>query len=298
VLVYVQKIRIFVTLCLDCVKHSFLREKIKIKEIMATNAKSKSTGNAGGKKSGASKTRISRKGRGSKKPGGRWRSVRRFVFRFVVAFVVLLFLVPALLLTLYRFEFVHPVSTLMIKESLVGHGASREWIDIDNVAPVLYQSVLSSEDGKFCSHNGVDWDALNQVIEDAIDGEKTRGASTITMQLVKNLFLWPERSFIRKGLEIPYAMMAELILPKKRIMEIYLNIAEWDEGVFGIEMAAQRYFNRSAADLGPRYSSLLTVTLPNPKKRNAAKPTRSMDRVARIIQRRAKVSGAYVQCLK
>jgi len=133
------------------------------------------------------------------------RSFKRFALRFMFAFVVMIFLVPAVLLFLYR--------------------------------------------------------ALNQVIEDAIDGEKTRGASTITMQLVKNLFLWPNRSFIRKGLEVPYAMMAELILPKKRIMEIYLNIAEWDKGIFGIELAAQKYFNRSAAKLGPRYSSLLAVTL-------------------------------------
>lgn len=226
------------------------------------------------------------------------RSFKQFVIRFVAAFVVLIFLVPAALLFLYRFEFVHPVSTLMVKEAIIGHGAKREWIAIDDMAPVLYQSVLSSEDGKFCSHSGVDWEALNKVIEDAIDGEKTRGASTITMQLVKNLFLWPNRSFIRKGLEVPYAMMAELILPKKRIMEIYLNIAEWDKGIFGVELAAQKYFNRSAAKLGPRYSSLLAVTLPNPKKRNAAKPTGSMDRVARIVQRRAKASGAYVQCLK
>ena len=226
------------------------------------------------------------------------KTFKRFVFRFIFAFIAMVFLIPALLLLLYRFEFVHPVSTLMVKESLIGHGAEREWIDIDDMAPVLYQSVLSSEDGKFCSHSGVDWEALNQVIEDAIDGEKTRGASTITMQLVKNLFLWPNRSFIRKGLEIPYAMMAELILPKKRIMEIYLNIAEWDKGIFGAELAAQKYFKRSASKLGPQYSSLLAVTLPNPKQRNAAKPTRSMTRVAKIIQRRAKASGAYVKCLK
>jgi len=230
-----------------------INSKAKGKAKTGKNASSASANKPKGKKPEAVK---------SKKPR---RSLKQFAIRFVVAFVVLIFLVPAVLLFLYRFEFVHPVSTLMVKESLIGHGA---------------------------------WEALNKVIEDAIDGEKTRGASTITMQLVKNLFLWPNRSFIRKGLEVPYAMMAELILPKKRIMEIYLNIAEWDKGIFGVELAAQKYFNRSAAKLGPRYSSLLAVTLPNPKKRNAAKPTRSMDRVAKIVQRRAKASGAYVQCLK
>lgn len=269
---------------------------------MATKAKTKprSTGKAKAAKSSSSQRakKPERKKDGAVKVKKLRRPFKQFVMRFIAAFVILIFFVPAVLLFLYRFEFVHPVSTLMIKEGLVGHGAKREWIAIDDMAPVLYQSVLSSEDGKFCSHSGVDWEALNQVIEDAIDGEKTRGASTITMQLVKNLFLWPNRSFIRKGLEVPYAMMAELILPKKRIMEIYLNIAEWDKGIFGVELAAQKYFKRSAAKLGPRYSSLLAVTLPNPKKRNAAKPTRSMDIVAKIVQRRAKASGAYVQCLK
>jgi len=226
------------------------------------------------------------------------RGLLRFVFRFVFAFFMILALVPTILLVIYRIETVHPVSTLMIKEAFFGHGAKREWINIEDMAPAVYQSVLSSEDGKFCTHGGVDWDALNAVIEDAIDGQKTRGASTITMQLVKNLFLWPDRSFIRKGLEVPYAMLAEVILSKKRIMEIYLNIAEWDKGVFGVELAAQTYFKRSAAKLGPRYSSLLAVTLPNPKNRNAAKPSRAMNRIAKIIQRRAKVSGAYVKCLK
>ena len=185
----------------------------------------------------------------------------------------------------------------MIKDALIGPGATREWVSIDDMAPVLYQSVMMSEDGKFCSHNGIDWAALNQVIDDAIDGERTRGASTITMQMVKNLFLWPDRSFVRKGLEVPLAMMAELVLSKRRIMEIYLNIVELDAGVFGVEAASKHYFNRNSARMGPQYSSLLAVTLPNPKMRNPAKPSRQMRRLARTIQKRAKASGAYVKCL-
>lgn len=286
------------TLCLDCVKQSFAVEKFSLKEIMATKAKPKPKAKTARKPRSKAVKKTSQERSGAANGVKPRRSVKRIFLRFTFAFLFLIFAVPAFLLVLYRFEFVHPVSTLMVSEGLVGHGAKREWIDIDDMAPVVYQSVLSSEDGKFCSHSGVDWKALNQVIEDAIDGEKTRGASTITMQLVKNLFLWPNRSFIRKGLEVPYAMMAEVILPKKRIMEIYLNIAEWDKGIFGVELAAQTYFNRGAANLGPRYSSLLAVTLPNPKNRNAAKPTRSMNRVAKIVERRARASGAYVQCLK
>ncbi len=180
----------------------------------------------------------------------------------------------------------------------MGAGARRKWVSFDEMAPVIYQSVMMSEDGQFCSHNGIDWQALNQVIDDAFEGEKTRGASTITMQLVKNLFLWPNRSFIRKGLEVPYALMADAILSKRRIMEIYLNIVELDEGVFGVEAASQHYFNRSAAKMGPKFASLLAVTLPNPKARNPSKPSRKLRTLAGTIQKRARASGAYIKCLK
>lgn len=223
---------------------------------------------------------------------------KRFALRFAAAFFAIVFFVPLVLLVFYKVEPVRPFSTLMVRDVLTGTGAKRDWMEIDDMAPVMYQSVLVSEDGKFCSHFGVDWEALNKVIEDTIDGEKTRGASTITMQLVKNLFLWPNRSYIRKVFEVPYAVMAELVLSKKRIMEIYLNIAEWDTGVFGVEAAAQRYFRRSAANVGPRHAALLAVTLPNPRKRNAAKPGRGMNRVSNIVQSRARRSGAYVKCLK
>ena len=226
------------------------------------------------------------------------RSIFSFLVRFVLATIFVMMVFPSVLLLVYRIETVHPISTLMLRDGLFGPGAKREWVEIEDITPALHQSVLMSEDGKFCSHNGVDWEALNAVIGDAIDGEKTRGASTLTMQLAKNLFLWPGRSYVRKALEIPYALMTDFILPKKRIMEIYLNIAEWDEGVFGSKAAAKHYFNRDVAKLTRKHAALLTVTLPNPKGRNAAKPTRRMNRTANIIQRRARASGAYVKCLK
>ncbi len=154
-----------------------------------------------------------------------------------------------------------------------------------------------SEDGQYCQHNGVDWQALNTVIDDAIDGEKTRGASTITMQTVKNLFLWNSRSFIRKGLEIPLALYVDAIWSKRRQMEIYLNIAEWGPGIYGIEAAAQYHFKRPASRLNRAQSALLAVTLPNPELRNPQKPSRRMKVLARINRARAQVSGAYVRCL-
>ncbi len=226
------------------------------------------------------------------------RSFKSIALRFVFAFAAIILLLPAAFLTIYKIEAVHPVSTLMVHDGLAGPGARRDWIEFEDMAPVLYQSVMMSEDGQFCAHSGVDWDALNQIIDDALDGERTRGASTITMQLVKNLFLWPNRSFIRKGLEVPYAMMAETILGKKRIMEIYLNIVELDSGVFGVETASQHYFKRSAAKLGPKFSSLLAVTLPNPRGRNPAKPSKGLNSLARTIRARARASGAYIKCLR
>lgn len=250
-------------------------------------------------KSGAKPKRPANKGSDSASQGMKGKiPLRKRLFKYAFRTAAFLLIAPIVLLLIYSLEFVHPVSALMIKEGLFGHGAKREWIEIDDMAPVLYQTVMVSEDGKFCSHNGVDWEALNAVIEDAIDGEKTRGASTITMQLMKNLFLWNGRSYIRKGLEVPLALLGDAILSKKRIMEIYLNTAEWDKGIFGVELAAQTYFKQSASKVGPRYASLLAVTLPNPKKRNAAKPTRSMNHVAGIVRKRARASGAYVKCLK
>ena len=175
----------------------------------------------------------------------------------------------------------------------------RDWVEFDAIAPTLYQSVLMSEDGRFCSHSGVDWDAVNTVITDALDGERPRGASTITMQTAKNLFLWGGRSYLRKVLEVPLALWIDLVLSKKRIMEIYLNIAEWDGGgVYGIEAGSQSHFGRSASKLTRRQSALMAVTLPNPILREPSKPSAGLSRLSRIVETRAKQSGAYIKCLK
>ena len=170
--------------------------------------------------------------------------------------------------------------------------------ELDDIRTEVLAAAPESEDGQFRFHRGVDWRELNAVIDDALDGEKTRGASTLPMQVAKNLFLWPHRSFVRKIFEIPYALFADLVWSKRRMMEIYLNMAEWDEGVFGIEAASRHYFNRSASRLTRSQAALLTVTLPNPAERNPAKPSRALSKLAKVIERRASQSGAYVKCLK
>ena len=223
---------------------------------------------------------------------------RIFLLRRIVLAIVLVCMLPLTLGLVYRVEFIHPVSTIMVSRWLSGQSVERQWVDIDHVAPVVVHSVMMSEDGQFCFHHGVDWTELNAVINDALEGEKPRGASTIPMQVAKNLFLWTGRSFIRKGIEIPLALYLDFVLPKKRIMEIYLNIAEWDKGVFGVEAASRHYFNTHASRLSASQAALLTVTLPNPEGRNPARPTRGLLRLAGIIRRRAARSGGYIGCLK
>lgn len=229
---------------------------------------------------------------------GRRRSARTsgLLRRLVLALVVLA-LLPLGLTLLYALPLVHPISTLMLKDAVTLAGYDRRWVAIDDIAPVLRHSVIMSEDGQYCAHHGVDLRELKGVIDGALSGESTRGASTIPMQTAKNLFLWHGRSFVRKGLELPLAVYMDAVLSKKRMMEIYLNVAEWAPGVYGAEAAARHHFGRSAKDLTRRQAALLAVTLPNPAARNPGKPSAGLNRLAARIERRAAQSGAYVACV-
>lgn len=227
-------------------------------------------------------------------PASPWPRLRPWLFRLAGAVIA----APVALTLLYALPFVHPVSTLMLADLVTLDGYDRRWVSIDEMAPVLVHSVIMSEDGQFCAHWGVDWRELGGVIDDAIDGEPVRGASTITMQTVKNLFLWPGRSTLRKAMELPLAVGFDLVLSKRRVMEIYLNIAEWGPGIYGIEAAARHHFKRPAKGLTARQAALLAVTLPNPIKRNPAKPSASLKRLAAVVERRAAQAGAYVGCVR
>lgn len=220
----------------------------------------------------------------------------KWLKRFVL-FILILLIVPYALIFIYKIDAVKPISTLMLSETFTGRSYERSWVDIDDIAPAVIQSVMMSEDGQFCSHSGVDWGAINIVIEEALDGEASRGASTIAMQTSKNLFLSQTRSVIRKGLEIPLALTSDYIWGKKRMMELYLNIAQWGHGVYGIEAAAQTYFGRSANKLTRKQAALLAVTLPNPILRNPARPSNGLQRLAKRVESRARQSGAYIKCI-
>ena len=241
----------------------------------------------------ASKSRPKRKTppQGLRRLAGR---LARIVGAVLLAYAALLVIVP----WSYRIPVLHPVSTLMVWQGVTGTDVTRDWVAIDDMADALAHSVLMSEDGQFCSHRGIDWAALSEVIDDALDGETPRGASTITMQAAKNLFLWPGRSYLRKAVEAPLAIYINYAIPKKRLMEIYLNVVEWGPGIFGAEAAAQHYFGRSAARLSPRQAALMAAALPNPIERNPAKPSNGMNRLARVIEGRARKAGGYVDCLK
>jgi monofunctional glycosyltransferase len=219
------------------------------------------------------------------------------IVRRVVTVLVVLLVLPYLLIPVYTLPFTRPVSTLMLSELFLLRGYDRQWVDLDDISPNLVRAVMMSEDGQFCAHGGVDWVQMRGVVQDALDGEQTRGASTISMQTAKNLFLWNGRFFVRKILELPLAMTSDFIWSKRRMMEIYLNVAEWGPGIYGAEAAAQYHFKTSAAKLSTTQAALLAVALPNPFTRVASKPGRGMRRLAGIVERRARSSGDYIKCI-
>src|ERR1700731_4405220 len=205
----------------------------------------------------------------------------RQAIRILVLIVLVVLLLPYLLAPLYRAG--HPVSTLMAWRWLTGAPVSRQWIDFAAISPALPRSVVGAEDARFCSHHGIDWGALHEAIDDAEDGEVSRGGSTITQQVAKNLFLWPGRSVVRKALELPLALWVDFVLPKPRVLEIYLNIAELGPGgQFGAQAGSLYAFGHGASMLTPREAALLAATLPNPHMRSARNPGAGVRRLAGI----------------
>ena len=193
---------------------------------------------------------------------------------------------------------VPPVSTLMLARTLRGENYERDYVPLSAVAPAAVAAVLSSEDARFCRHHGVDWAALHEVLDEADEDGPARGASTITMQTAKNLFLWPGRSAVRKGLEIVVALGLDAAWSKRRVVEVYLNIAEWGDGTFGIEAAARRYFGKSARALDAREAALLATALPNPIRRDPAYPSPLQRRLAANLMARARDSAPWLDCLR
>lgn len=210
----------------------------------------------------------------SKMTGGRPRGLRgalrtntRWMLRASAALAVM---VLALILL---YAIVPPPTTLyMLSEGRRLGGVERKWVGGDQIAPVMMRSVVAAEDANFCLHWGFDMAEIRRAVAQG----GTRGASTLSQQVVKNAFLWHGRSWGRKALEAMITPVVELVWTKRRILVVYLNIAEFDEGVFGVEAAAQRIFGVSAADLTAQQAARLAAVLPDPKGRDAASPSRSV----------------------
>lgn len=202
-----------------------------------------------------------------------------------------------LLMAVYRFVN-PPVSSLMLQQWLSGADIKQSWVALEEVSPQVVRAVLVSEDGRFCEHWGVDLDAMQDAIETAGSGGSARGASTISMQVVKNLFLWPSKSYVRKAIELPLTWLMELFWSKQRIMEVYLNIAEWGPGIFGVEEASRFHFNKGSQRLNEREAAQLAVALPNPFLRDAGDPGPKTRRLAQDIRIRMRnASRAQTACV-
>lgn len=185
---------------------------------------------------------------------------------------------------------VPPVATiLMVRESLAGHGMDYRWRSLNQISPHLMTSAIAAEDARFCGHSGFDMEAIEKALKANEAGGKIRGGSTISQQTAKNVFLWPGRDWVRKGLEAGYTVLIEVIWPKRRIMEVYLNVAEMGPGVFGAEAAARYWFDKSAADLTPREAARIAAILPSPRRYSAGSPGPYVRRRAAQVQANARI---------
>jgi monofunctional biosynthetic peptidoglycan transglycosylase len=213
-------------------------------------------------------------------------------FGRILLFVVLILVgLPAALILVFRVV-PPPVTALMLIRFAEGEPLQHRWVPLDHISPALQRAVVASEDEKFCSHHGFDWQAMDTAWRDWRAGRDPKGASTITMQTAKNLFLWPGRSVIRKGFEAYLTVLIELMWDKHRIIEVYLNVIEWGDGLYGAETAGHTFFNKPATALTAQEAALLAAVLPNPRRWSPAQPTSYIAERAATIRER--MSGAAI----
>jgi monofunctional glycosyltransferase len=198
------------------------------------------------------------------RPGGfRWGRLLRNVFLTLLAVLVV---APVLATIVYRF-IPPPITILMIERMIEGHGLDHQYRPLSEMSPALPRAAIAAEDARFCTHHGFDFNAIEKAVahNDRKPG-RIRGGSTISQQTAKNVFLWPERSWVRKGFEAYFTVLIETIWGKHRIMEVYLNTVEMGPGVYGVEAAAQKYFHVNAHDVNPAQAARLIAILPSPLK--------------------------------
>jgi monofunctional biosynthetic peptidoglycan transglycosylase len=185
----------------------------------------------------------------------------------------------------------------MVVERLKGNTLRRDWVKLEDISPQLPLAVIASEDGRFCVHWGVDWGAVREAVKEGGGLSGLRGASTIPMQTAKNLYLGTGRSYVRKAFEVPLAYVMSALWPKQRMMEVYLNVAQFGPGIFGAEAASRYYFHKSAADLTRHEAVQLAAALPNPRFRNPARQSRRALIIARAVERRMPIMAQRSGCV-
>ena len=237
-----------------------------------------------------------RAGRAALRPRPAARSAGARIKRLLLWVLAIALLAPPALVLAYRFV-PPPITSLMVIRLIEGEGLRKDWVPLGKIAPALPQAVVAAEDNLFCQHAGFDWRSLRGEVDAWLAGERARGASTITMQTAKNLFFWPGRSLLRKALEAWITPQIELLWPKRRIVEVYLNVVEFGPGIYGVEAAARAYFGKAAGDLDAREAALLAAVLPNPLQWSPARPTDFLSRRARTIQTRIKQLGPMLACV-
>ena len=204
-----------------------------------------------------------------------------------------------IVLSIIAFRFINPpITPVMAVEKLKGNTLRHQWLPLKDMSPQLPLAAIASEDGRFCYHWGVDWSAVNEAIKEGGGLGAFRGASTIPMQTAKNLYLWSGRSYVRKAIEVPLAAVMSVLWSKARMMEVYLNVAQFGPGIFGVEAASRYYFHKSAADLTRHEAVLLVAALPNPRFRNPARPSRRMLLVTRAVEQRLPIMFQRTGCLE
>ena len=214
----------------------------------------------------------------------RW-AIRLFAF-FVLASIALVLVYRVIDPPLTPLMVIRPLEGLATVDLV---GVNKKWVNIEDVNPALLRSLIAAEDGRFFTHNGVDWKAVDQAQKrnEKSGGKKLYGASTITMQCARNVFLWQGRNYVRKALEMYFTYLIEFLWGKKRILEVYINVIEWGDGVYGVEAASEKYFGIPASQLSARQAALLASVLPNPRAWSPATPTAYINRRASMIQGRA-----------
>jgi monofunctional biosynthetic peptidoglycan transglycosylase len=208
----------------------------------------------------------------------------RRVIAVLLRVAILLLLAMPVLILVYRFVPV-PLTPLMVLREMEGEGLEKQWVDYEQLSPNLRRAVIASEDAHFCTHHGFDWNSIDQAWDDYQSGVRLRGASTITQQTAKNLVLWPG-GWVRKIIEVYPTVLLELLWPKRRILETYLNVIEWGPGIYGGEAASRAYFGRSARALTAPEAALMAAVLPNPRRWSPVRPTDYIrSRAATILAR-------------